>query len=259
MKHPNDHYYILRFQYLGFRYHGWQKQPQVKTVQGMIERTINYVLGGKSFKILSASRTDAMVSAHDAAVQLIVREPLERKVFLRDINKNLPADIKLMDIEPMPDSLNIIQDVGTKVYHYLFAYGIKFNPYCAPFMAMIHETLDIATMIDAASVYEGNHDFSGFCEPSDHVVDFNRVINTCVLSKNTEITASFFPKESYVLEVVGSGFMRYQVRYMMGALLAIGRGELMVAQIEEALRKGAKQPLASKAPASGLALSQINF
>jgi len=259
MKHPNDHYYILRFQYLGFRYHGWQKQPQVKTLQGMTERTINYVLEGRPFKILSAGRTDAMVSAQDAAVQLITREQLDRNNFLKDINNNLPADIKLMDIEPMPDDLNIIQDVGTKVYHYLFAQGVKFNPYCAPFMALIHESLDIPKMIDAAPVFKGTHNFGCFCEPSDKVIDFNRTITNCVLTENTEVKASFFPKESYVLEIVGSGFMRYQVRYIMGALLAVGRGELTVKQIEQALESGGKEPLASKAPASGLVLTQVNF
>ena len=57
-------YYIIEIQYLGFRFHGWQKQPEVNTVQRMIERTLSYVLEHKKFKTLAAGRTDAKVSVN---------------------------------------------------------------------------------------------------------------------------------------------------------------------------------------------------
>jgi len=50
-------YYLLKIQYLGFRYHGWQKQPDVLTVERMVERTFSYVLNRKNFKLLASGRT----------------------------------------------------------------------------------------------------------------------------------------------------------------------------------------------------------
>ena len=55
------YYYVITIQYLGYRFHGWQKQPDVKTVHLMIDRTLNFILEGKKFKSLGSGRTDAMV------------------------------------------------------------------------------------------------------------------------------------------------------------------------------------------------------
>ena len=60
-------YYLVHIQYLGFRFHGWQRQPGVKTVESMVVKTLAFILGHEDFKILGAGRTDAMVSAGDAA------------------------------------------------------------------------------------------------------------------------------------------------------------------------------------------------
>ena len=67
-------YYLIKFQYLGHNYHGWQKQPDVKTLEHTISRTLNYVLPDQKFKILGAGRTDAKVSALEAYFELFPGE-----------------------------------------------------------------------------------------------------------------------------------------------------------------------------------------
>jgi len=62
--------------YKGKHYHGWQKQPKLKTVHFMIDRTINYVLENNKFKTLGAGRTDAMVSANQTAFELFTEFPI---------------------------------------------------------------------------------------------------------------------------------------------------------------------------------------
>jgi len=61
-------YYLVKFQFLGYRFHGWQKQPNTKTLHLMIDKTLRYILQNQSFKTLAASRTDAKVSAQEAAL-----------------------------------------------------------------------------------------------------------------------------------------------------------------------------------------------
>nr|MCH9822196.1 tRNA pseudouridine(38-40) synthase TruA [Bacteroidota bacterium] len=70
------HYYLIRIAYLGYRLHGWQKQPDVKTVHLMIDRTLRFVFENDEFKTLGASRTDAMVSASDSAFELFINQEL---------------------------------------------------------------------------------------------------------------------------------------------------------------------------------------
>ncbi|MEP2772104.1 MAG: tRNA pseudouridine(38-40) synthase TruA [Fulvivirga sp.] len=259
MKHPNDSYYLVEIQYLGFRFHGWQSQPGVKTVQGMVERTLNYILPDRKLKVIGMSRTDAMVSANYAAFQLIARERIDEQWFLSEFQKNLPADIRAISMKPVEATFNIIQQPKIKEYNYLFSFGEKYHPFCAPFMANFHQALDVAQMQEAAKCFEGQHDFSGFCDRSNAQQSTVREVIQCQLSVNDEFTASFFPKKSYKLVIKSSGFLRYQIRYIMGAIVDVGQGALSVNDIREALSKGAEKAIVGKAPASGLVLQHVSF
>ena len=85
------HYYLLRLSFLGFRFQGWQQQAGTKSVEGMVLKTLNFVLPGRSFKLLGAGRTDARVSALDFVCQLILKGPLaDLDAFRDETNKNLP-------------------------------------------------------------------------------------------------------------------------------------------------------------------------
>ena len=129
------YYYIIQLQYLGFRFHGWQKQPDVNTVERMVERTLAYVLGHKKFKLLASGRTDAKVSVNNTFVELFIDDkPLEVDSFFKDFNVNLPQDIKALSIKETDANFNIIQHPKLKEYIYLFTYGEKMHPFCAPYM-----------------------------------------------------------------------------------------------------------------------------
>jgi len=101
-------YYLIQLQYLGFRYHGWQKQPGVLTVEHMLHKTLNFILEDQRFKVLAAGRTDAMVSANQTYIELFVYEDeLDLETFLDQFNKNLPQDIRALSIEETTADFNI--------------------------------------------------------------------------------------------------------------------------------------------------------
>jgi len=106
------YYYLVRFQFLGYRFHGWQKQPNTKTLHLMIDRTLKYVLKDQYFKTLAASRTDAKVSAEEAAFELFLKDkPLDDlELFMAEFNANLPQDIRALSIDEVTSDFNIIQD-----------------------------------------------------------------------------------------------------------------------------------------------------
>lgn len=254
-------YYLIKIQYLGFRLHGWQRQPNFKTVEGLIKKTMKFVLPGQKTKILGSSRTDAMVSANKAAFELFLYDkPLEdHGAFLELFNKNLPPDIKALSIEEVDQTFNIIQHPKNKEYLYVFSFGSKNHPFCAPLMANFQESLDIKLMMQGAKLFEGTHSFQNYCVDPTTATRLIRTISACVLTENTMYTANFFPEKSYVLRVEGTGFLRYQIRLMMGALVQLGKGELNNEDIISSLLPEIEIPMNYIAPASGLILNKIDF
>lgn len=177
-------YYLIEIQYLGFRYHGWQKQPNVNTLQRMFERTLNYVLDQK-FKTLSVGRTDAMVSARQTYVELFVEEhPLDLNEFFPLFNKNLPPDIRALSIKEVDKNFNIIQHPKIKEYQYLFAIKEKFHPFCSPFMVNIQEDLDIELMQKATTLFVGKHNFWSYAHRANENTITEGEILFCALAEN---------------------------------------------------------------------------
>ncbi|WP_194767528.1 tRNA pseudouridine synthase A [Tamlana sp. I1] len=254
------YFYVFNIQYLGYRFHGWQKQPDVKTLHLMVDRTLNYILEGKPFKSLSSGRTDAMVSAECAAFELFLQEPIEdQEAFLELFNYNLPQDIRALSIREVDAKFNIINNSKIKEYLYLFAFGEKCHPFCAPIMTTILDDLDIELMKKGAKLFEGEHFVRSYCyKPTDNGI-YTREILTCEIVENTIYTANYFPEKTYILRVRGKGFMRNQIRLMMGTLIDLGKGKLTLEDIRVSLLPDSTVKMEYIAPASGLILNKIDF
>ena len=254
-------YYLIKIQYLGYRFHGWQKQPDVKTVHLMIDRTLKFILKEVRFKTLGAGRTDAMVSANEAALELFIyNEPItDFDAFLELFNHNLPQDIRALSIKEVDKVFNIIQDSKLKEYHYVFSEGQKNHPFCASIMTTILEPLDVELMKEGARLFEGFHNFKTYCYRATDKGEYLRTIESSEIVDNDIYTANFFPNTSYVLKVKGKGFMRNQIRLMFGVLIKLGRGEVTLEYIESTLKPDSKEVMDYIAPASGLILHAVNF
>lgn len=253
--------YLIKTQFLGFRYSGWQQQPGQKTIEGMLLKTLKYIAPNREVKILGSGRTDAKVSALDYYFELFVKENAidDVLIFMALFNKNLPADIRIVSISPIDENFNIIQNSRLKEYVYLFSFGAKNHPFCAPFMANIMADLNIDLMKRAALLFEGTHDFSVYTARLRKNSKTIRTIESCQIKENTLLTGNFFPSKSYALHISGAGFMRYQVRMIMGALFQLGKGELTLEQIESSLKTDSAMQLEYVAPGSGLMLNAIDF
>ena len=253
-------FYLIHIQYLGFRLHGWAKQPDVKTVHGLIDKTLRFALGHTHFKTMGTSRTDAMVSANHSAFELFLTQPLESlDTFLKVFNKNLPSDIRALRVEPVDETFNIINTAKTKHYEYLFSFGEKAHPMSAAIMSFVQSDLNIELMQEGAQLFMGKHNFSTFVTKPKPNTNFNREILISEIVPNTKYTASFFPEQSFIYKISSKGFMRNQVRLMMGQLILLGQNEITLDQLKQLLIKERDQPLTFIAPASGLILEKIDF
>ena len=258
MQIATEQQFLLRLEFLGFRYHGWQHQPGMLTLESMLKKTLRFVLPGAAVKLLAASRTDAKVSSTDFVLQLLVREhePLDTDWFRNELNANLPSDIRVASVNVSPPEFNAIRDCQSKSYGYFFCFGEKPHPFSASLLGYIPGALDLQAMKAAAGHFVGKHNFRGFTAGNTENKRVFRSISESSILPNKELTASFFPEESYIFKVSGSGFGRYQVRLMMAALADIGRGLADTATLLSVLRTGNDWPGDSIAPASGLQLLQ---
>ncbi len=261
MAEAKKYRYLMRLQYLGFRYHGWQFQTNAKTVQEKVEKTIRFVLGTDvRFKTLASGRTDALVSANEMPVELFICTPLANpQKFLHSFNVNLPADIRCLSIREVEAGFSVMSGAKVKEYIYLFSFGVKNHPFAAPFMVYLRDSLNIEQMQLGAQRFEGTHNFRRYCyKPNENSI-LERTILKCELGINDRYTASFFPEKSYLFRVVGKGFGRNQVRIMMGMLFELGRGKETLESLERSLLPDKEETFRYTAPASGLILDKVIY
>ena len=251
------YFYLIHIQFLGFRFHGWQKQPQVKTVQQMFDKKLQWILEGQQFKTLSAGRTDSMVSANDFALELFCETQIDELLLLERLNQCLPPDIKALSVKAVDRDFQIMGPDKHKEYLYFFAHNEKAHPFSAPFLTTMLEELDITSMKRAAKMFEGTHNFRKFSYKPSEDKQFIRTLDTAEIITNDILTANFFPKESYVFKVIGSGFMRYQIRMMMGFLFNVGLGQKSLEDLSCALKGQDISQQNYIAPASGLILNKM--
>ena len=250
--------YLLKIQFLGFRFSGWQKQPNIKTLHDMVDKTVSFVLPKEMYKTIGVGRTDAKVSANGYYLQLFTNTLLDELLFLEELNKNFSADLRALSVKEVATSFTIINVPKIKEYHYYFSFGDKNHPFAAPFMVNVDEDLDIERMKKAANLFQGEHHFHKYCTKPTANTIFKRLINSCEIVENTEFTASFFPEKSYVFKVKGKGFLRYQIRLMMATLFEVGKGNLSLEFIKASLKEdNDREFLRNIAPASGLQLFDI--
>ena len=252
--------YLVEIQFLGFRFSGWQKQVDVKTMHDIVDKSLHFVFKREDYKTIGVGRTDAKVSASTYYINLFTKFEFNENTFLVDFNKNAPADLKAVSLKKLDDDFNLINSDKIKEYHYYFSFGEKNHPFAAPFMTGLQQELNIDLMMLAAKLFEGEHYFHKYCTKPSKKTIFKRVIDSCEIVKNDVLTANFFPEKSYVLKVRGKGFLRYQIRLMMATLFEVGKGNLDLPFIETSLKEdNDRKFMRNVAPGSGLQLYNIEF
>lgn len=225
----------------------------------MIDKTFDFIFEHSHYRTLGCSRTDAKVSADDYALELFTTEKLVPEDLLKELNINLPSDIRAKSVKPVNADFNIIQSVRSKEYHYYFSSGKKSHPYNAPFIRDFGKKLNIEKMKEAVKLFEGTHNFMRYVsKPSPNTV-FERNILSASIEPNTKYTGQFCPPNAFVFKVKAKGFMRYQVRLMMGVLIEIGRETWSAEDLKQSLIDYQGAQIKHVAPSSALVLHKVEF
>jgi tRNA pseudouridine38-40 synthase len=258
------YHHRLVISYKGTSYFGWQDLgtgEQKPTVQASIHQVLKKICKYQSCAISAASRTDAGVHGQGQVVKITIAIAIESGKLLLGMNSLLPDDIRILQCEPCAAEFNPNKDSKSKEYHYYFCTDPIYNPVLNDIVAHVPSNspsnskasatepldiaaLDIELMQRACKLFIGEHDFYSFARRDASISSTFRTIFSCEI---LQVQPSTFGNKIYYLKIVGNGFLKQMVRYIAGALFALGRNQLSLSDISEALVNHKEEKISSRA------------
>ncbi len=285
--------FVLLIEYDGTRYHGFQWQANLPTIQNELEQAIKKFCGGSS-RVIVASRTDAGVHAKGQVVSFWEKSVLDTATIVKALNYHLPRDIVVKAAYKADDNFNVRRDALSREYRYCILNDDTRSPFGQSFSLFMPRMLDIEAMNEACQLIRGEHDFKSFAsslllrvKQSNLKKGTRRNVyeaSVLAVSQSPEPCASCHsegakrPKnlaqgeiregeaqQSHkkarfvVFRVVANSFLPHQVRNIVGLLIRLGLGKIDIGDfrdIMEAKRLGLAGPTA---PACGLCLMKVSY
>ena len=235
--------------YNGVNFNGYQKQNNLRSVQGEIEKVLSKI-HHYDVKSFGAGRTDKGVHALGQVFNFETELDMTANQFEKAFNSLLPDDIYVKEVEEVDISFHSRYSSKSKEYHYLINTG-AYNVLEKDYVLQFNKNLDIQKMIKASKLFIGKHDFRNFCASEEEKVkDYIRIIESIDISEcNNKVLFVF----------KGNGFLRYMVRMIVGILLEIGKGRKDELFIKDRFDSGILNRSNYKVDSAGLYLVKVNY
>lgn len=241
--------FLIKFSYDGTNYSGYQKQPGLNTIEGKLEEALTKINNGVKTTITSTGRTDKKVHALSQYGHADIKVSITEYKLKRALNSNLPEDIHVIDTKIVNDNFHARYNVAEKTYKYIMNLG-EYNPIERNYVFQYNYKLNINAMKKAIKYFKGTHDFRAFVTDNKEKENCIRTITeTNIEEDNNKLTITF----------TGNGFMRYQVRNMIGILIKVGENKLDPNKIKEIIESKDRLKAGKTAPAEGLYLVDVKF
>ena len=244
--------YLITVCYDGTNFKGYQKQPRQRTVQGEIEKALKNINGGVKVEIHASGRTDAGVHALAQMIHFDLDKKILPDKLCKGLNSLLPDDIFVRNCTLVSDDFHARFSAIGKEYVYRLNMG-DYNPLKRNYVYQYNKKLDVVEMERAMKYLEGEHNFKSFTKSNDDTDDYVRIISQTNLirdSKNLNEIRFVF---------VGTGFLRYMVRNMVGTLIMVGEGKLKSEEIIDILKKEDRSFAGKTANPEGLYLKNVFY
>lgn len=247
--------YRVLLAYEGTAYAGWQEQRTRPTIQGELNQALER-LDRRSVVTHAAGRTDAGVHAEGQVVSFRLGRVWDSTALVRAINANLPRDIRVCAAEPAAESFHPRLDAVRKTYRYRLVTAAVLSPFMRRYAMHYPFPLDPARLERDAAQLVGRHDFRAFTVTE-------RDTRTTV--RTIERVALDWEGGSLEISFTGNGFLRYQVRAMVGALLDFNMDRLGryagagVQSMTDLIARGDRNLIGGAAPAHGLTLVKVEY
>lgn len=240
---------VLKIEYDGTDYCGWQIQPNGVTVQETIERAF-FNATGEKIRLFASGRTDSGVHAQGQIAHFDTNLSQPAESFKHILNAVLPSDIKITDSFKAKDGFHARFSAKRKTYRYSAYVSQIDRPLLSRYSARVNGGFDVEKMKLGAKLIEGEHDFKCFCSADSSVSNTVRTIYSLDVVSSGE-TVSF--------TVTGNGFIYNMVRIIVGTLFGIGYGKISLSDLENALTGGCRELVGKTMPPNGLCLVDVEY
>lgn len=244
--------FLIKFSYDGTNYAGFQRQPNKKSIQEEIEVATTKINDNTKTIIYATGRTDKHVHAKMQYAHLDLNVNITERKLKRALNSNLPSDIHVIETYHVKDDFHARYHVKNKTYTYYINLG-EYNPLERNYVFQYNYFLNIKAMKKAIKYLKGTHDYRAF-------VTENNIKENCIRTiTKAYIKQDKINKDKYMITFQGNGFMRYQVRNMVGLLIKVGENKKTPKEVKEILKSKSRKQNGFTAPAEGLYLEKIIY
>jgi len=253
----------LTLEYRGTNFFGWQKQPKVSTIEKNIEDALlvyfnsclkkqNRSVGSWDAKLHASGRTDAGVHSRGQVVNFHWPDEIEFKFerFLKSINSLTHDDISILTCEQVQNEFHARKCATSKTYTYEILFRNAPPTLESGLVWHLRKLENLKQMIQSATLFCGEHNFASF-----------RASDCNASTTIRKVYSSYFhPIENNRIRysITGSGFLKHQVRFIIGALIALGQNKISEKDILSML-DGKERPQYKIAPAEGLCLESVHY
>lgn len=240
--------YFIKFSYDGSCFNGFQRQPGVKTVQGVIEDAL-MSLNGTGVNLCASGRTDKGVHALCQCAHFDLDRDIKEYNLRKYLNSSFDGEIYVSSVEKVSLDFHARYDVKSKIYSYYINMG-EFSPIKRNYVYQLCEMLDVSLIKEASLCLLGEHDFRSFCtdeKNKDNCVRTIYSIDVFVLDDVLKIT------------FCGNGFLRKMIRNIVAILIDIGLGKKDVSFLKDVLNNKSRTGNLKCVSGCGLYLEKVIY
>lgn len=241
--------FLIKFTYDGTAYNGFQTQPGLDTIQERMENALQIINNGKKTNLVATGRTDKGVHALCQYAHADVDVDINEYKLKRAMNSNLPNDIHVIETKIVSKDFHARYNVKSKEYKYYINLG-EYNPLERNYVFQYNYFLNKEAIEDAINVFLGTHDFRAFVTESKEKENCVRTISYVNVEQEDN---------KLIITFRGDGFLRYQVRNMVGLLIRVGENKISTKDVEKILLSKDRTTTGKTAPPEGLYLTDVTY
>ena len=255
----------LTLAYDGADFHGWQVQPELRTVQGTLAECLKR-LTGEGVLPQGSGRTDAGVHALGQVATVQLSNPMPERNLVVALNDVLPPSVRVTSVDEVPEGFHARHSAKAKTYRYRIYRG----DICPPFLAryVFHDPypMNEEALMRGSEHIVGTHDFTSFAasdpdrsarlaEAEESDSRFGKMGNIRSIHSSQWARTN----DELIYTVRGDGFLHHMVRNLVGTFLQVGKGSLKIADVPRILETRKRSAAGPTAAACGLYLVSVEY
>ncbi|BAI80462.1 tRNA pseudouridine synthase A [Deferribacter desulfuricans SSM1] len=236
-------------EYDGTYFFGWQRQKDLRTVQGVIEAALSKIYKS-SINIVGSGRTDTGVHAVGQVFHFVSERYLENRSVLLGLNSVLPEDVVIKHVEDVDLSFHAQKSAISKTYIYkIYNYQIR-SALFRNRAWWIRDNIDVDLLNEYLKFFKGEKDFSAMCLKRSVPENPVRTINYIFAKRDGDFIN---------IEINANGFLHNMVRNIVGTVIDLYSDNSSPEKIEEILKSKDRKNAGRTAPPQGLYLKEVFY